>query len=96
MFDATGKVPSGILKGNLVELGNFEQCIAIDATVENGTITGKYCYGKLSLTLNENTKYLKQRTPSIVSIFCLFLIHFSNYNVVSKKCREFDEEQNKK
>lgn len=48
MVDAWGKVPSGILAGNLYELGNFDQCLSIEQSVVNaGRIRGQYCLAGL-------------------------------------------------
>nr|CAH7737196.1 unnamed protein product [Callosobruchus chinensis] len=41
MIDATSKFPSGILSGNLGNLGNFEECI--NTVSKDGSIKGKYC-----------------------------------------------------
>lgn len=50
MFDSWGKIPSGILRGNLYELGNYDECLntknILSAPYKN--ITGKYCF--LSVT----------------------------------------------
>ena len=59
MFDATGKIPEGILEGNLFEWGNWDQCLAIKvsyndtSTVADGVIsnfTGRYCLMNLIFT----------------------------------------------
>jgi len=41
--DATGKIPAGILEGNLQNLGSMDECLAAKADVDSGTFTGKYC-----------------------------------------------------
>lgn len=41
MFDSSGKSPSGLLKGNLIELGQFDECLEIQHP--NGNFTGEYC-----------------------------------------------------
>jgi hypothetical protein len=41
--DATGKIPAGIFEGNLLNLGNMDECLAVKADEDNGTFTGKYC-----------------------------------------------------
>ncbi|XP_050681523.1 nose resistant to fluoxetine protein 6-like isoform X1 [Leptidea sinapis] len=48
MLDATAKIPSGILQGNGIQLGDFDQCLASRARVqlETGSVVkvqGKYC-----------------------------------------------------
>ncbi|KAJ3643262.1 hypothetical protein Zmor_025986 [Zophobas morio] len=48
MFDASGKIQSGILLGNLVEFGSFKECIHI----KYGEIKGKHCLLKITPTLD--------------------------------------------
>lgn len=49
MFDSSAKIPAGILKGNLNQFGDFDQCMSIFAKIANGDddsetkISGKYC-----------------------------------------------------
>lgn len=57
MADAWGKLPSGILSGNLYELGNFDQCLSIDQFVPDaGTVKGQYCLATVALNLNRSNK----------------------------------------
>ncbi|VEN46804.1 unnamed protein product [Callosobruchus maculatus] len=41
MIDAASKFPSGLLAGNLANLGGFEECI--NTVSKDGSIKGKYC-----------------------------------------------------
>lgn len=48
MLDATAKIPSGLLQGNGIQLGDFEQCLGSRARVQLDTgsvvkVQGKYC-----------------------------------------------------
>ncbi|CAH4036538.1 unnamed protein product [Pieris brassicae] len=48
MLDSSGKIPSGLLQGNGIQLGDFDQCLSTRARVqlETGSIVkvqGKYC-----------------------------------------------------
>ncbi|KAH0551858.1 hypothetical protein KQX54_002246 [Cotesia glomerata] len=43
MFDASTKIPSGILQGNIKDLGMYDQCLKVNATVGNENIRGKHC-----------------------------------------------------
>lgn len=57
MADAWGKLPSGILSGNLYELGNFDQCLSINNFVQDaGAIKGQYCLASVALRLNQSEK----------------------------------------
>ncbi|KAJ3616844.1 hypothetical protein MTP99_011285 [Tenebrio molitor] len=47
MVDATSKIPSGLWSLNFGEMGDFEQCINVEATTRVGAILGKYCLGYL-------------------------------------------------
>ncbi|RZF38761.1 hypothetical protein LSTR_LSTR011985 [Laodelphax striatellus] len=42
MLDASTQLQSGFLQGNTVDLGNFDQCLAIDNRKNN--ITGQHCF----------------------------------------------------
>lgn len=86
MFDSWGKVPSGILYGNTMDTGNFDQCMTtslmtgIDLV---GDITGHYCLGLLGADIFPK---LPEPEPEDVrgrilfngmsgyNIFCLFFI----------------------
>jgi len=44
VFDATGKFPPGILRGNIQWLGNYKQCINTSLTRDTRFgISGHYC-----------------------------------------------------
>ncbi|XP_033734150.1 LOW QUALITY PROTEIN: nose resistant to fluoxetine protein 6-like [Pecten maximus] len=46
MVDAAGKIPSGLLDGNVAWTGSFDECLAVNA----GKFDGKYCTASLPLT----------------------------------------------
>ncbi|RZC36860.1 nose resistant to fluoxetine protein 6-like [Asbolus verrucosus] len=43
MFDASTKIPNGVLAGNFFDFGNFDECY----NIKSGDIYGKYCLGTL-------------------------------------------------
>lgn len=43
MIDSAGKIPSGLLEGNVFNLGHYDQCMNINYKKLNG----KYCLIKL-------------------------------------------------
>lgn len=54
MLDATAKVPSGLLQGNGIQLGDFDQCLGVRARVQLDTgsvvkIQGKYCLAMIDV-----------------------------------------------
>lgn len=48
MLDATSKIQSGILEGNINDFGNYDECLAVDKEVEKRHIKGKYCLGNIN------------------------------------------------
>lgn len=43
VLDASATIPSGILEGNVNDLGNYHQCLNIDLLARGTQIQGKYC-----------------------------------------------------
>lgn len=58
-MDAWGKIPSGMLSGNIIELGNFDQCIAVKHKLgpqpDDDTFEGQYCLGLINMPMPNNT-----------------------------------------
>lgn len=51
MFDASAKLPSGILNGNINQFGDFDQCLSVRS--KNGKFQGKHCLATVQLTLSD-------------------------------------------
>lgn len=47
MFDSSSKLQAGILEGNLVEFGAFQQCLQTFKISQYGIIRGKFCTIKI-------------------------------------------------
>lgn len=43
VFDAYGKLQSGIMAGNFLNLGHFDQCINIQQALNGGVMRGQHC-----------------------------------------------------
>ncbi|XP_043498479.1 nose resistant to fluoxetine protein 6-like [Polistes fuscatus] len=56
MYDATAKIPSGLLNGNVNQLGDFDECIN---TVGTNDIRGQYCLTYLQLNVDKSRTDLK-------------------------------------
>lgn len=47
MFDSWGTFPKGILYGNMVDMGNYDECIGNKKYInDNITIRGRYCFAQ--------------------------------------------------
>lgn len=47
-IDSWGKLPSGILSGNLFEIGSYDQCVKIAET----SFTGQYCLSTFNIDIS--------------------------------------------
>ena len=56
VYDATAKIPSGLLNGNVNQLGDFDECIGIEG---NEGIRGQYCLAYLQLDVHQSRPDLK-------------------------------------
>jgi hypothetical protein len=49
VLDSTAKLEAGILMGNLVSMGNFDECIGVtDVQTRLGPFRGKHCLASLT------------------------------------------------
>lgn len=56
MYDASAKMSSGILNGNVNRYGDYDQCLGVVA--ENEEYRGKYCLAYVQPTINSEFKFL--------------------------------------
>lgn len=55
MFDATGKMPSGILYGSSHDLGNFDECVEIKVPYDKDMFIGQYCMAQFTIVPPKDT-----------------------------------------
>lgn len=60
MYDATAKLPSGLLNGNVNQYGDFDQCIEAFDGYESDQIgiDSQYCLASIQITVDTNHNYL--------------------------------------
>lgn len=58
MHDASAKIPSGVLSGNINQLGDFDECLNVKAP--NNEFTGKYCLTYVQMTVPDYLPKLGQ------------------------------------
>ncbi|KAK9498833.1 hypothetical protein O3M35_003389 [Rhynocoris fuscipes] len=55
MVDATSKIPSGLLNGHFIDLGQYDECVKISAPLQhNYTVHGQHCLVDFVITLPDN------------------------------------------
>lgn len=47
VYDASAKLPSGLLNGNVNQLGDFDQCLAVKQP--DGEVRGQYCLASIEI-----------------------------------------------
>ncbi|XP_031348014.1 nose resistant to fluoxetine protein 6-like isoform X1 [Photinus pyralis] len=69
MYDAAGKLPAGVLSGNFVSMGFFDECMAVEELrMDNASISGKYCLGLLGLDLPKSSVKRWRRSTSQITV----------------------------
>lgn len=65
MYDASAKLPSGILRGNVNQLGDFDQCLDVTSQDEP-RIEGKYCLASVDVeSTNLNTNEIESLQQAV-------------------------------
>lgn len=77
VMDASAKIPSGILSGNINQLGDFDECLSIDAP--NDAFQGQYCLAYIQPSVSE--KY--ERLNYILKLVQSHNLFKSNFEDVS-------------
>ncbi|CAH0715886.1 unnamed protein product, partial [Brenthis ino] len=63
-LDASGKIPNGLMVGNLADLGSYYQCLNIQHQQSDMEIQGKYCMIQIPIQYNKFTSnYAGSFTP---------------------------------
>lgn len=70
VLDAASKVPAGILIGNILELGMFDECVNVKSNSNSANIQGQHCIISLSMP----TKFFND----VSKIMLLQKIHIYN------------------
>lgn len=81
MYDATAKMPSGLLNGNVNQFGDFDECLNVKGTND---LQGQYCLAYLEVNVDQSrtdlqhlhrllhSNYLLRSNTSDVSCFFFF------------------------
>lgn len=49
MLDSQAKIPVGVLQGNFIDFGNYDECVGIDEPT--GRFRGQHCMLDFNITL---------------------------------------------
>jgi hypothetical protein len=61
VYDATGKIPSGLLNGHVNNYGDFDMCLEAmtgDETNDEKGFESQYCLAEIQITVNAQHNYL--------------------------------------
>jgi Nose resistant-to-fluoxetine protein, N-terminal domain len=65
VIDANAKLPSGVLNGNLNQLGDFDQCLNVISS--NKKFKGQYCLASIQLSLPKKFKNLDRLRKTVLA-----------------------------
>ncbi|KAJ4446703.1 hypothetical protein ANN_13400 [Periplaneta americana] len=83
VFDSNARLPAGLLVGNLVSFGNYDECVdVVDIHTDTAQFSGKYCL--VTLTWINDTRCDEQETLPHVLGFCHHgeLLRMNRHNTV--------------
>ncbi|XP_044737961.1 nose resistant to fluoxetine protein 6-like [Chrysoperla carnea] len=88
MIDASSKMQSGFLSGNFADMGQFDQCLAINYKVDS--IHGKFCYTKIKIPLSKQHEFwetdIQNIKPKITNAVQLFIApRWGEMNVLTSR-----------
>lgn len=66
VYDASAKLPSGILNGNLNQLGDFDMCM--NTVAEEGNFRGQYCLARVMVSVPNDFRYLSYLRKLLMSL----------------------------
>lgn len=81
MHDATAKIPSGILSGNVNQFGDFDECL--DVTAPNQQFNGKYCLAHIQVTVPEHLPQLR-RIRKLLQSHDAFVNNFNDVSIFTQ------------
>jgi hypothetical protein len=81
VVDATSKIPSGLWSLNFSEMGDFEQCVNVEADTRVGAILGKYCLGYL--VVKNTSSPLHREVPSLYHYELYLTVIFQMWEIIS-------------
>jgi hypothetical protein len=86
VYDSSAKLPSGILRGNVNQLGDFDQCLSVVAQ-ENPSIVGKYCLASVDVqatALNSSGTNSLERAVELAQAYGLMKSSYRDVRFMSK------------
>lgn len=66
MYDASAKIPSGILNGNINQYGDFKMCLNVLS--DDQEIHGKYCLANIQIRVPKANLYLKYLRLQVLAL----------------------------
>jgi len=91
VHDSSGKMPSGLLNGNVNAFGDFWQCVRISREIEGpveeggGRLVGKYCMVEAFIEIEQPEKVHPNIHRILDLVFSHRMIHNTYFDVSTIK-----------
>lgn len=82
MYDASAKLPSGLLNGNINQFGDFDECLNVRNPASD--ITGKYCLAHIQISISDKWARM-QRIRKLIHSHDAFVSDFNDVSVIFYK-----------
>ncbi|PSN45544.1 hypothetical protein C0J52_05788 [Blattella germanica] len=81
MIDSTSKIPESVMDGNIIDFGNYEECIDIDVNEKWGSFLGQHCIA-MTPVLPLGVSFCSPNTCSPSDLQSGLSLFFSNLTVI--------------
>lgn len=81
VYDASAKLPSGLLNGNINQFGDFDECLNVH-NPQDGLI-GRYCLAYIQISVPKKFKRI-DRIRKLVQSHDAFVSEFNDVSIIIK------------
>ncbi|PSN45560.1 hypothetical protein C0J52_05793 [Blattella germanica] len=75
VLDSSTKIPMSLLKGNIYDFGNFEECLSVNVKEEWGAFVGQHCVTEIPIPYLLNSKYIPKNSEASMAAVCRILAY---------------------
>lgn len=67
-MDSSGKIPTGLLNGNIINLGDYDQCVSTSSEMNESTpFHGQYCLVSLVIEVPPEIIFVSSFKPILIT-----------------------------
>ena len=79
VLDASSKFPVGLMKGNILNVGNYDECLQVEVKEDWGSFIGQHCMATIDIPTNIfPTGYISNLEVTNLFTEYLIIVHISH------------------